>query len=803
MAGGAGYNDAPMPPRTVLSSALFLLVAACWPRVSHAQSEAPSPVSAPAAASVEPALDCRAVVDRYFVEAVPLLLDRGGAPEARLAALRLADPCRDARLVTIWLPLADDPVLGREIVPRLATSDDPRAADRLRELLRQSRTQGRLLAGLAAGAGTASVDLLARWATDATLPRGLRLDVRDALMAADPERAFDLPSPGRPLRHLGPAWGGAVVGGSALALVGFLGQDPGLGAAIGAPLGIVVGGGTGALLSTAFEATPAQALRLGTYPTWGLLLGSGWAWAVDLDGRNNVREARFDAGLVLAGAGLGLGAAFLDRADVSPVRQAHVDYGLFGGMTLGMGAAALTVQDRAARWSLISAGTVGGGLLAALHGRDGERDVADRTALAAWPILGSGTARFLHLSSRGDRPDRGRQVWPWMIVLPSAEDAPWGGIGWGVGSLAALAAVGTPGGAPGDYAAREAAVVASAGLLGGSLLPLAANAAAWQHRHWRTAYLSGLGLHLGTAAGLAAAGAFDLPSERAGFGMVGAGWTLLAANGVDTLVWGEEAERVHASRVNTAAITAGYAAGAWLLPLVDWRGVDAGAASFGLAWGTWQGGVAAAEATTSRRRRWSGALLGAAAGSAGAAAIAHGAEADGTTVAGMGAAGLAGVALATSTVGIADAGVSVHRRTLLAVSDGVLIAAGLSLLSPAVDGRTLALGGAGAVLGSGFGALGGLMFTAETRGLSVGAATGWALGAAGGVLLDGVLDRREAARRADKRASGGMFDRLEWRGLTPLAMVEHGSGEPIPGFAVDFAVLPPPAVAAVAASGTL
>ncbi len=776
---------------------LCLAVALAWAGAASAASRAASnstEATGPVTEITGSTLDCSAVVDRYFVAAVPLLLDRDADAAVRLAALASADPCQDARLVTIWIPLAEDQVLGPAITSRLAASEDPRAAAHLRELLRRSRSQGRLLSALAAHGATSSTDLLARWATDSTLPRGLRHDIRDALADADPARAEGLPAPGRPVRALGPAWGGALVGATTLGMLGYLGQDPRLGATIGTPLGALVGGGMGALLAIRYEVTPAAALRLGSYPTWGLFLGSGWAWAVDSGSDDSLLEARLNFGLVMAGTGVGLGAALLDQADVPIGRQMLVDYGALGGMTTAMGVAALVPDSHLSRWSMISAGTVGGGLLAALHARDGRPEASDRLALAAWPLLTSGTLRFTHLALRGDRLDRGTQVWPWAIVLPAAEDAPWAGIGWGAGSLAALVAVGLPAGAPGDYEAREVAVIASAGLLGGSLLPLAANAAAWEHRTLRTVDLTGLGLHLGTAAGLAVAGAFDLPSVRAGYGIGGAAWTLLAANGIDTL-WGDEAERVHASRINTAAIAVGYAAGAFALPLVDWRAVDAAAGSAGLAWGGWQGGVAAAYATQSRRQRWSGTLLGAAAGSAGAMALSHGLDADGMAVAGLGVSGLAGAALGMSLWGIADLDPDGRRLSMLLVPDVLLVGAGLALLSPSVDGRALAFAGSGALLGSGFGALAGVMVTADRLGLGIGSATGWAAGAVGGLLIERALDRRDLRKTHTREtAVSSRRLRLEWRGLAPLAMVERESGEPIPGIAAKLAILPPPPI---------
>jgi hypothetical protein len=761
-----------------------------------ADTAAAAAVDAPPATTgaAMPVPDCPAIIDRYFVVAVPLLLDRAADPDARLAALASADPCRDARLVTVWMPLAEDSVLGPAVAGRLAVSDDPRATSRLRALLRSPRSQSRILSALTADATTASVELLARWATDSTLPRSLRSDLRDILVDADPARAESLPVLGRPARFIGPAWGGALVGGTALGMLGYLGQDPDLGALIGTPLGALAGGGLGAVLSIRREVSPAAALRLASYPSWGLLLGSGWAWAVDSGSGDSLTEGRLNAALLMAGTGAGMGAAILDQADLPVARQLRVDYGMLGGMTAAMGVAALVPDNPVSRWSMISAGTIGGGLLAALHGRDGGADTGDRLALATWPVLASGTARFTHLALRGSRPDRGTQVWPWAMLLPAAEDAPWAGIGWGTGSLAALVAVGLPAGAPGDYAAREVAVVASAGLLGGSLLPLAANAAAWQHRERRTVDLTGLGLHLGTAVGLTVAGAFDLPSARAGYGIGGAAWTLLAANGIDTL-WGDVAERVHASRVNTAAIAVGYAAGAWLLPLVDWRPNDVAAGSVGLAWGAWQGGVAAAHATRSRRQRWSGTLLGAAAGSAGGIALSHSLDADGMAIAGLGASGLAGAALGTSLWGIADLDTDGRRLSVLLVPDALLLVAGLALASPAVDGRALTFAGTGALLGAGFGALGGVMITADRLGLGIGSAVGWTAGAVGGVLVERALDRRDERKAAARKvAAANQRLPLALRGLAPLSMHERGSGEPIPGLAVELAILPPPLV---------
>lgn len=113
------------------------------------------------------------------------------------------------------------------------------------------------------------------------------------------------------------------------------------------------------------------------------------------------------------------------------------------------------------------------------------------------------------------------------------------------------------------------------------------------------------------------------------------------------------------------------------------------------------------------------------------------------------------------------------------------------------DASTAVLSSAGALLGSGVGALGGLVFTSEAEGVSGGALLGWGAGALTGLTIDKIIARRDARRtEAATRSGGPSGARWQWQGLAPLAMRERGREATVPGLSLEWTRLPPPPVQA-------
>lgn len=801
----------PSPGRFGLSIGTLLLVAS----PVGAEDAAPASVSAPVAAGAPAAAtaptastdlagpgsdaDCPSRLTAFLVEGVPVLLDRAATSAAKRAVVDALGACDDPRLEPIWLQLVEDPAVGPQAILRLVALPTARARSALRKLAVSPRTQGLVFSTFKDHPTTDVTRLLEDWATDRGLSRDARAGARELLRTVRTDEIIDQAEVWEPRRLVGTAWGGAMVAGPAFTLLGSVGKSD-WGEVLGASLGVLVGAAGGATLGYLYEPSAAEAMRFGTYPTWGLLTGAGWAWALETAG-NSAAERHADLGLSLAGSTLGLGAALWDRADVTPWQQARVDYGIGSGMLLGMGLAAISpaAASRPLRWTLISGGMVGGGLLGALQARKGGKATEDRLALGAWPLIGAGVGRFLRLAASGTTagPTGG---WPWAGILPiadprpiSGESAGWAGIGWGLGAGAALVAVGLKDGAPGEYRGEEVLPIVSGSLLGGTMLPLTLTAlkARGYPEIWAT-----LGVYGGAGIGLIVAGAADLPGDRALPAMIGSAWSVLAANGVD-LMWGDDAEAVHATRVNAAAVGLGYAAGAWLLPKVDWSGADVAASAWGAGYGGLHGWAIAFDVDGRPRRQWAGGLLGSALGSAGAAVVSRRFEATPGQVGGVGLGGAAGGVFALAAGGLVGLPERVQRYVGLAAADLAMLGVTLAYRRGGWDASTAVLSSAGALLGSGVGALGALVVTSEAAGISGGALLGWGAGALTGLTIDKIIARRDA-RRTERaallRAPSGA--RWQWRGLAPLAMRERGSEATVPGLSLEWTRLPPPPVQA-------
>lgn len=500
------------------------------PVAATAATEATAPAGAGLSVAASP---CSEDLGSTIGAQRAVMMDTDRRESERRAAAAAVPHCRDDRLVELWIEALDDPVLLPFAVRGLARQANARSEEAVLRVLREPRSRVRALINLEAAATITSVPWMVRWATDATLPQPLRTDLRPALYRV--ARVNDFPRhllPPRPVRWVGPAVGGAAVGALGFSLLGTVNGNARVALAAGVPIGAAVGGGAAAAWAYFSEQLADTALRLGTYPLWGGGWMLGWASTIEPLTLDNARRA---VGLSLLGAGAGFAGAILDRPEaVSPARQALVDFGLGAGGLGGLSLAHLafpTASD-VGRWSAISVGGVAGGLLGALHARGGSATRADRVALSAWPLLAMGSFRLFQ-SAATTATMTARERWILWVAPTDTDQAAWTGLGLAAGTYGALIVVGLNTGAPGEYLDREILPIASGGLYGATLLPLAAAAVKPNDipEIW-----SGLGLHLGLATSLAVGGFADLDGVAASTGLVGGAWFGAAAIGVELLL---------------------------------------------------------------------------------------------------------------------------------------------------------------------------------------------------------------------------------------------------------------------------